>query len=216
MSDQQDNGPGAGKAKGKGRKGGSQLMPTLITAVLILALSVAYFTVRQARHAVAPAQNAPHGKAEAGSRQHTAGRLQVSLPDSWRFRRQGGVQGGASRYAAGPAGATDQALFITRYPLRRAPRNDRERRQVLSEARVSLQRTGAPKLQTAEKVKLAGRDAWRHRYRQGRLTFSVFLVIDERKDGTSLYQIACQSRRGEAGRNVRDGCREAISDAEMQ
>jgi hypothetical protein len=211
--------PGApGKAQGakkEGRTGKSkpgsfvkQLKPTIITAVMLVVLLVAYLGVRSAREKVAPPASMAH------TLPSSLGEIKLELPYRWKTAGQGNVAGGGSRYAVGPAGARSQALFVTRYPLRRAPRSQRERLQILAEAQASLRATGAPRTGKAKTVKLAGKSAWRFHYRRGDLDVMVHLLLLEDKPAV-LYQFSCQSQAGQAGAKLRRGCREALKSAEL-
>lgn len=198
-----------------------QAVPTALTFALIAVLAVVYAGVRHARvalesHAPGKAQSGPGGQtatrpAKDGTVAVRALKSTVTVPASWRHAEQQRPAGAVSRHAYGPAGARDEALFITRYRLARAPRTSGQMRQVRLEARSSLRATGAPaSIHAVKGGRLADKRTWHYRYMvrtrtNTRLRVDVALVVD----GRDLLQIACQSRPGTAGRAVRVGCSRA-------
>jgi len=180
-----------------------QLVPTLVMIALIVAASVVYIGVRSARVALTPGHDGKTVEAQAAD-------ATFFVPKDWKVAEQGGVSGGVSRYATGPAGARQDALFITRYPLTDNPTSDKQQQQMLAEAQASLQATGAGKLAQPERLEVGGRPAWLYRFKHDRLSVSAYLVLREDDKQPTLYQLSCQSSMGASGQAVRDGCKSVI------
>jgi len=193
----------AKERKDKRRGPKVQVVPTLVMIALIVVAAVVYIGVRSARLSLTPGHDGKTVQAQAAD-------ATFLIPKGWKIAQQGAVSGGVSRYATGPAGARQDALFITRYPLTDNPTSDKQQQEMLAEAQASLQATGAGKLTQPQKLEVGGRPAWLYRFKHDRLSVSAYLVLREDDKQPTLYQLSCQSSAGAAGQPVREGCKSVI------
>ena len=169
--------------------------------LLIAAAGIAYLAVRGGRSLLEPA--APHS----AQLPVQAGDLTLQLPDQWRGRQMKDVSGASQRWAFGSKGARNNALFLTRYPLKRTPKDDQQTKQLKSEVQSGLARTGGPKHpRMVDEEKIGGQNAWRYSFRTKKIWIDIWLVIHTLKDKSAAYQFSCQSPPGDSGQEMRKLC----------
>lgn len=225
-SDSQPGAPAGGPAKGgtapnapkKGGGGGRktpihqllvrQTVPIIATAITLVVLFGIYMGVRAARVGERPSNDrrasAPKTFGNPKDPKLTGQalaplKLRARPSDGWKVAPQGGVAGGGARDAYGPKGAKRFALFVTRYPLVKNPRNDKDRRALEREVRRSMMATGAPATIAPQRI---DDSRWWYRYTTAEIKHRTLIVHRD----NNVYQLACQYPVGEDGAAILRGC----------
>ena len=191
--------------KKEGKKRGKQLGPIVVMTILLVVVGFIYMGVRGARLALAP----PAPKTIQLS--NKVGDLSLEITEGWKGKKMGAVKGSSARWAFGPAGATDYALFLTRYPLSSLPESEQQLNKVQAKAQRSLAQTGGPAdPKAAGEEKVGGQTAWRYAFRKNNMWIDIWLVIHSHKGKAALYQFSCQSKPKSQGDQMRQSCAESI------
>jgi hypothetical protein len=171
-------------------------VPALAAAALIVALGLVYFGLRAARVDPKPVTSSALG-------------LSFAIPQGWKQATQNAPQASNGRVALGSPGAKRQAMFITRYPLKRPVGSSK---QAAKEARSWLLSTGAKGNIKLEEHKLAGADGLQAKFKAGGLTIQIQMLFKDR----SSWQLSCQSLTGSAGASTRRACKEILDSVSVQ
>jgi len=191
------------KKPGRLRK---QAMPILVMAGLIVGIGLLYSGVRAAREALGPqAQRSTTLPKKLGG-------IQLGYPEGWKKAPMQNVARASGRWGMGSPGSTKYAFFVTRYPLQAKPSNSAQSKQILLEAQNSLYNTGAPRGSLkAKRVEVAKQSSWYYHFQIAKLDVQIWLVLQNNKQQTAMYQFSCQSPSGARGGTMRVKCREAIN-----
>lgn len=174
--------------------------------LLIGAAALGYMAVRAGRDALSP----PDPKAI--TLPADMGYLSLELPEGWQSAQMGDVAGAEARWAFGPDGARDYALFASRYRLKRNPGEEDEQKQALKESEVSLTQTGGPpKPRSIGQEKIGGQPAFRYAFKKQDMWIDIWLTFHSYEDKGALYQFSCQSKPKQDGEKMRERCVEILN-----
>ena len=165
----------------KGGRGSAWHPGQALFGLLLLGIMIfAFFSVRGLHRPEPPA----YAGREVAVR---ALQVRLHLPNGWKHAEQSTPSGARARWAFGPAGSQQEALFITLYPLPKALREDEKARAAAFKR--GLQATGASKLRIQE-GELGGEKVLLARLSGSGLRATVWLLSSERE----ARQITCQYR----------------------
>lgn len=189
------------------RGSSSQVLPSLITLVLIIALAMFFMAARAARKVAVPEERWETSKLE--QKDFT---LSYRHPEEWVAARQKAVARGSYRAAIGPRDSREQALFVTRYRLNDEARSDKDKQRLKREVRRSLRRTGAPSsLREIDAGRVDLKYTWGYQYQTRRLHIRTVFALDDK----NLFQFSCQSAKGEKGKAKRETCEKILDSVDV-